>query len=129
MPNIYQIFHIYQSKLLYTKHFENIPIFSKLIYIYIPGGNTVPNATCRSRQWCRISKIELPNYVVTVKRFHWGTNIGCLPLLPCHRSYMSDQLLMWHNAAYLVYYAQRQVSASLWNATSYSGRSAYIKSV
>jgi len=30
---------------------------------------------------------------------------------------MSDQLLMWHNAAYSVYYTQRQVSASLWNAS------------
>ena len=33
---------------------------------------------------------------------------------------------MWHNAAYSVHYAQRQGSASLWNARAYS-RSAYIK--
>jgi len=37
---------------------------------------------------------------------------------------MSDQLLMRHNAAYSVYYAQRQVSASLWNARAFS-RSTY----
>jgi len=35
---------------------------------------------------------------------------------------------MSHNAAYSVYYAQRQVSVSLWNARAYS-RSTYIKSV
>ena len=34
-----------------------------------------------------------------------------------------------HNVAYSVYYAQRQVSASLWNARAYSRRSTYIKSV
>jgi len=36
---------------------------------------------------------------------------------------------MWYNAAYSLYYAQRQVSASLWNARAYSKRSTYIKSV
>jgi len=41
---------------------------------------------------------------------------------------MSDQLLMWHNATYSVYYTQRQVSARVWNARAYS-RSTYIKSV
>jgi len=41
---------------------------------------------------------------------------------------MFDQLLMWHNAAYSVYYTQRQVSASLWNARAFS-RSTCIKSV
>ena len=61
-------------------------------------------------------------------RFHCGRNIGCLPSRPYHWSCMSDQLLMWHNAAYSVYYAQRQVSASLWNAKAFS-RSTYIKSV
>jgi len=42
---------------------------------------------------------------------------------------MSDQLLMWHNADCSVYYTQRQVSTSLWDARAYSGRSTYIKSV
>ena len=40
IPNIYQIFRIYQIKKLYTMHFENIPNFSSLVYIYIPVGNT-----------------------------------------------------------------------------------------
>ena len=59
-------------------------------------------------------------------RFHWGREFGCLPSPPYHWSCMFDQLLMWHNAAYSVHYAQRQVSASLWNTKAYS-RSAYIK--
>jgi len=63
-----------------------------------------------------------------MKRFHWGRDIGCLPSPLYHCSCMSDQLPMWHNAAYSVYYAQRQVSASLWNARAFS-RSSYIKSV
>ena len=85
--------------------------------------------TCRSCQWCHISGIELPSYAVTMKRFHLCRDIGCLPSPPYHSSCMSDQLLMWHNAAYSVYYTQRQVSASLWNARAYSRRSTYIKSV
>jgi len=88
---------------------------------------SVPNATCRSRQWCHITRIELPNYVVTMQRFHWGRDIDCLLSPPYHSSCMSDQLLMWHNAAYSVHYAQRQASASLWNARAYSRRSTYIK--
>jgi len=61
IPNIYQIFHIYQIKKLYIKHFENISKFSSLvyryiyIYIYIPVGNTariVPTlASCRIVRW------------------------------------------------------------------------------
>jgi len=31
---MYQIFHIYQIKNLYTKHFVNIPKFSNFVYIY-----------------------------------------------------------------------------------------------
>jgi len=46
-----------------------------------------------------------------MKRFHRGRDIGCLPLPPYHWSCMSDQLLMWHNVAYSIYYAQHQVSA------------------
>jgi len=88
-----------------------------------------PNATCQSRQWCHITRIELPNYVVTITRFHWGRDIGCLPSPPYYWSCMPDQLLMWHNATYSVYHAQRQVSASLWNARAYGRRSTYIKSV
>ena len=61
-----------------------------------------------------------------MKRFHWGRDIGCVPSPPYHWSCMFDQLLMWHNAAYSVHYAQRQGSASLWNARAYS-RSTYIK--
>ena len=38
--NICQIFHIYQTKNLYIKHFENQPKFSNLVDIYIPVGNT-----------------------------------------------------------------------------------------
>jgi len=41
--NIYQSFHIYQMKNLYTKDFENIPNFSKLLYICIPIGNADSN--------------------------------------------------------------------------------------
>ena len=37
----------------------------------------------------------------------------------------SDQLLMWRNAAYSVYYTQREVSARLWNAKAYSRSSTY----
>jgi len=62
-----------------------------------------------------------------MKRFRWGRDIGCLPSPPYHWSCMFDQLLMWHNAAYSVHYAQRQVSVSLWNARAYSRRSTYIK--
>jgi len=90
---------------------------------------SLPDATCRSRQWCHINTIELPNYVVTMKPFHWGRDIGCFLSLPHHCSCMSDQLLMWHNAEYSVYYTQRQVSASLWNLRVYSRSSTYIKSV
>jgi len=43
------------------------------------------SAACRSRQWCHISTIELPNFVVTMKRFHWGRYIGCVTLLPYHQ--------------------------------------------
>jgi len=68
-------------------------------------------------------------YAATMQRFHWGRDIGCLPSPPYHWSCMSDHLLMWHNAAYSVCYAQRQVSASLWNARAYSRRSTYFKSV
>jgi len=39
---------------------------------------------------------------------------------------MSDQLLMWHNGAYSVYYTQREVSARLWNARACS-RSTILK--
>ena len=64
-----------------------------------------------------------------MKRFHWGRDIDCLPSPPYHWSCMSDELLMWHNGAYSVYYAQRQVSASLWNARRAFCRSTCIKSV
>jgi len=40
------------------------------------------NVACRSSRWCRISTIELFNYVVTMERFHWGRDIGCLPSGP-----------------------------------------------
>jgi len=40
---MYQIFHIYQIKYLYTKLFENIPNFSNWVYICIPVGNTGAN--------------------------------------------------------------------------------------
>jgi len=85
--------------------------------------------TCRSRHWCHITRIELPNYIVTMKSFLWGRYIGYLPSPPYHWSCMSDELLMWYNAGYSVHYAQRQVSASLWNARAFSRRSTYIKSV
>ena len=78
---------------------------------------------CWSCQWCHISTTELPNYAVTMKCFHWGGDIGCLPSLPYHCSCMSDQLLLWHNAAYSVYYTQREISARLWNARAYTRRS------
>ena len=67
-----------------------------------------------------------------MERFQWGRDTGCLPSPespPYHCSWMSEQLLMRHNAAHSVYYAQRRVSASLWNARAYSRRSTYIKSV
>ena len=107
----WSIFHV-------TKSCCNPPIFIA----------SFPNATCRSSQWCHITRIELRNYVVTITRFHWGRDIDCLPSPPYHWSCMPDQLLMWHNAACSVYHAQRQVSASLWNARAY-GRSTYVKSV
>ena len=77
-------------------------------------------------QWCHTSMIELPNYVVTMKRFHWGTDIGCLPSQPNHCSCMSDQLVMWHNAAYSVYYTQPEVSARPGNARAYIRRSTLL---
>jgi len=80
-----------------------------------------PNATCRSRQWCRISTIELHNYLVTMKRFHWRRYIGFLPSPPYVCSCMPDQLLKRRNAAYSVrYITQREVSAKLWNVRTYS---------
>jgi len=36
---------------------------------------------------------------------------------------------MWHNAAYSVYYTQREMSARLWNARAYSRSNTHIKSV
>jgi len=52
---------------------------------------------------------------------------SCCPRVwdPCC-SCMYDQLLMWHNAAYSVYYTQREGSARLWNARAYS-RSTLLK--
>jgi len=82
---------------------------------------------CRSRWWCHISATELRNYVVTMKRFHWSIDIGSLPSPPYHCSCMSDQLLMWHNAAYSVYYTQREESSRLWNTRAYSRRSTILK--
>ena len=41
IPNIYQVFRMYQIKKLYTKYFENI--YENITGVYIPVGNTAAN--------------------------------------------------------------------------------------
>jgi len=55
MPNIYQIFHIYQIKNLCTEHFENTQIFQIwFVYIYTTWWNCTRWATprkCSLSEW------------------------------------------------------------------------------
>jgi len=99
-----------QATIEFTCHDHSIIACSRHIYL-----------------WCCSSRTSRSWWITHLTQHHRRGCNNCLPSPPYHWSCMFDQLLMWHNAAYSVHYAQRQVNASLWNARAYSRRSSYIK--